>query len=412
MITRRSVFVAAFVLGVGLCAPALLAQAPARLIAVGDIHGAYDQFVTILTQAGLIDAGQKWTGGNATFVQTGDFTDRGAKVREVLDLLMALEDRARAGGGQMTTLLGNHEVLNIIGDLRYVTPEICAAFADADSENRRAAAWKQYQSLAAARARARTTVAPVYQQTREAWMAVHPPGWLEYREALGPKGKYGRWLRSKSVAAVIGGSLFMHAGINPNQTIGADAANTQARAEMERFEKFLQRLVDAKLALPFFTLPEVIEVSNAELLASSVAVDEARAKGEMPDLTEFNPALLREATEILKLGNWSILAAEGPLWFRGYANWTEDETTRAKVFGFLDKVGLTRIVVGHTPTADGRIAARFSNRVLVIDTGMLTPVYRGRPAALEIRGPELRAIYEDGVVPLSPATAAANLAAR
>ncbi len=67
-----------------------LAQQNARIVAIADIHGAYGPLVSILTKAGLIDAQQKWTGGRTTLVQTGDYTDRGAEVRKVLDLLMAL----------------------------------------------------------------------------------------------------------------------------------------------------------------------------------------------------------------------------------------------------------------------------------------------------------------------------------
>ena len=148
-------------------------------------------------------------------------------MRQVLDLLMALEPRARAGGGQVTTLLGNHEVLNIIGDMRYVTPEICRAFVDGQSEVRREDAWREFQALAAARAKVRATLPGVYRQTREEWMAAHPPGWLEYREALSARGKYGRWLRTKSIAASIDGTIFMHAGINPDQPATVEEVNTR-----------------------------------------------------------------------------------------------------------------------------------------------------------------------------------------
>jgi hypothetical protein len=65
-----------------------------RLVAVGDIHGAYDEFVTILKRAGLINDALAWSGGRATLVQTGDYTDRGTDVRKVLDLLMRLEREA------------------------------------------------------------------------------------------------------------------------------------------------------------------------------------------------------------------------------------------------------------------------------------------------------------------------------
>jgi calcineurin-like phosphoesterase family protein len=386
----------------------LAQSAPQRIVAIGDIHGAYGPLVTILTKAGLIDAQQKWIGGRATLVQTGDYTDRGAQVRQVLDFLIALEQSARSGGGQAQILLGNHEVMNIIGDVRDVTPEIFATFADGQSEGRREAAWKQYEALVEGRRKVRTTLPKAYEHTRESWMAAHPPGWLEYREALGPRGRYGRWLRGKPIAASIGGTIFMHAGISPDQAITVDIANTRARDEMARFEKYVQQLVDRKMVLPFFTFQEVLEVGASEVQAAGTIIEAAKAKNEQPDLSTFDVAILREAFDMLKIDQWAILAAEGPLWFRGYANWPEDEASRAKVSAFLDQQGVQRIAVAHTPQRDGRIAARFQGRVFVIDTGMLAEVYKGRPSALEIRGAVVNAIYEDGVVPLSSPSARAN----
>jgi hypothetical protein len=400
--SRIRLLVLAAGLALVVCVAGTPAQTPRRIVAVGDIHGAHDQFVSVLTRAGLIDNSGGWTGGATTLVQTGDYTDRGAKVRAVLDLLMALEERARKGGGQVTTLLGNHEVMNIIGDVRDVTPEICLAFADADSEKRRETAWKQYEALAAARAKVRASVPAVYRQSRDEWLTAHPPGCLEYREALSSRGRYGRWLRTKSIAAVVDGTLFMHAGINPDRPAAVDVVNSTARSEMARFESYVRRLVSRKLALPFFTFAEVLAVSNAELEAASVVMAAAKVKGEAPDLSGFDVALLREAVDITSMGQWSLLAADGPLWFRGFAQWPEDDATRAKVFGFLDTAKLTRVVIGHTPMTSG-ITPRFDSRVVLIDTGMLTPIYKGRPAALEIRGTTLSAIYEDGVQPLTPA---------
>jgi hypothetical protein len=383
------------------------AQPDRRVVAIGDIHGAYDEFLAILTQAKLIDSSQRWSGGRTTLVQTGDYTDRGAKVRQVLDLLMLLEESARRGGGQMITLAGNHEVLNMLGDLRYVTPEIAGTFADGESESRRERAWKDLERLVAMRGKIYSAPPPVFQQTREAWMAAHPPGWLEYREALGPRGRYGKWLRTKSIAATVDGALFMHAGISPDRPASMDDVNKQARQEIARYDAYLQRLVDAKIALPFFTMQEVLEITFAELQAASRVIEEAKAKNEAPDLALFNVPVLREGSMITQIGDWSLLAAEGPLWFRGYANWPEDQETSAKVTTFLDTYKLTRVVVGHTPTKDARIASRFGGRALVIDTGMLTPAYKGRPSALEIRGTQLSAIYQDGTVPLRSTSAPA-----
>src|SRR6187402_3516685 len=177
----------------------LSAQGTARLIAIGDIHGSIDGFKSILRVTGLADGSGKWTGGNAQLIQTGDYTDRGEGTRAVLDLLMALEDQAKAAGGRAFALLGNHEVMNLIGETRDATREIFATFADANSEKRREAAWEDYAKLAAARVAKGEPVPAVYGQTREAWLTTHPPGYVEYRDAFAPRGKYGAWLRLKPI---------------------------------------------------------------------------------------------------------------------------------------------------------------------------------------------------------------------
>jgi hypothetical protein len=82
------------------------------------------------------------------------------------------------------------------------------------------------------------------------------------------------------------------------------------------------------------------------------------------------------------------------MWFRGYARWAESE--EPKVAEMLQRLGVSRIVCGHTPVVPGGITPRFGGRVILIDTGMLSDVYKGgQPSALEINGTELAAIYTD-----------------
>src|ERR1700756_2017670 len=86
--------------------PALAGQdkAPAEpansVVAIGDVHGDFDDFVTILQKAGLIDDQHHWTGSKTTFVQVGDLLDRGPKPRDVMDLMMSLEKEAPKAGGR------------------------------------------------------------------------------------------------------------------------------------------------------------------------------------------------------------------------------------------------------------------------------------------------------------------------
>src|SRR5229473_1013166 len=84
------------------------------VVAIGDVHGDFDDFVIILQRAGLIDAQHHWTGGRTTLVQVGDLLDRGPKPRAAMDLLMSLEKEAPKAGGRVVSLLGNHEMMNLM----------------------------------------------------------------------------------------------------------------------------------------------------------------------------------------------------------------------------------------------------------------------------------------------------------
>ena len=101
-----------------------------RVVAIGDVHGAYDKFVALLRAAGLINDRQRWVGGRARLVQTGDLLDRGADSRKVVDLLIRLEREAAAAGGRVHALVGNHEFMRLVGDWRYVSPGEYKAFQE------------------------------------------------------------------------------------------------------------------------------------------------------------------------------------------------------------------------------------------------------------------------------------------
>ena len=100
------------------------------MVAVGDIHGAYPAFVRLLQGVGLIDESLTWTGGSSHLVSLGDFLDRGPESRKAMDLLMRLQDEAAQSGGYVHVLLGNHEMMNLTGDLRYVSAAERMALAD------------------------------------------------------------------------------------------------------------------------------------------------------------------------------------------------------------------------------------------------------------------------------------------
>jgi hypothetical protein len=169
-----------------------------RIVAVGDIHGAYDRFLEILQTAGIADRRGRWTGGKAHLVQTGDVVDRGGDSRKALDLLRRLERDAASAGGRVHTLIGNHEAMRLMGDMRYVAAGEYAAFVDGNSADVKRAFIEQQPK-----------------EQREALEKELVPGMLEMIRAFGPKGDYGRRLRQSNAVIRINGIVFLHGGISP-----------------------------------------------------------------------------------------------------------------------------------------------------------------------------------------------------
>src|SRR5215213_1382042 len=110
-----------------------------RIVAVGDVHGAYDRLLEILRAAAVIDSRNRWIGGRTHLVQTGDVLDRGPDSRQALEFLRRLARDADRQGGRVHALIGNHEVMRLLGDFRYVVPGEYAGFTDANSEATRRA---------------------------------------------------------------------------------------------------------------------------------------------------------------------------------------------------------------------------------------------------------------------------------
>ena len=100
--------------------------APDSVFVFGDAHGEFDDVLQMMSRAGLIDVQLRWTGGRATVAMLGDLLDRGDNVTRLLWFLYQLEREAVAAGGRVLTILGNHEVMVMSGDLRYVSPKEAA----------------------------------------------------------------------------------------------------------------------------------------------------------------------------------------------------------------------------------------------------------------------------------------------
>lgn len=373
MMMRRLILLAGTVTAAIVLGLSPLAGAPApRVVAIGDVHGAAEPFTAILLRAGLIDEEQRWAGGTTVLVQTGDATDRGAKTRQVLDLMMRLESQASKVGGRVHVLAGNHEFMNLLGETRDVTPDIFLSFADEQSEARRQRAFAEAKKLKG----------PAIGE-KDDWMAAHPPGYIEYRAAFAPDGRYGKWLRSKPVAVRVDDSIFMHAGIDPEWPADSiDDINGRARREMRQWDDAVRWMERHDLILPFSTLRE---------MQAAAAREQARLMARSDRDLQTTRALQAVAT-ILNAGATSLLAPNGPLWFRGFHNWSDAEGAPL-VAALLRKHNARRFVTGHSVQPDGRIRERFGGGLFLIDTGMVFP--KGRASALEIEGGKTAVLYAD-----------------
>eukprot|EP00744_Colponema_vietnamica_P011525 GILI01016211.1.p1 GENE.GILI01016211.1~~GILI01016211.1.p1 ORF type:complete len:369 (-),score=73.65 GILI01016211.1:72-1178(-) len=164
---------------------------PERLVVVGDIHGDLEQTRAILMLASVVDKKGNWIGGSHTkLVQMGDLVDRGEQDKEVLDYFIGLQKEASEVGGEVTMLIGNHEVMNMMGDVRYVHAKSMDGFGGHDAH-------------------------------KKAWSS---------------EGIYGAWIRdSFKLVHSYNGTVFVHAGLAEKYAgYGVDRLNAAAKAALNK----------------------------------------------------------------------------------------------------------------------------------------------------------------------------------
>lgn len=386
-------------LALALAFSAVSAAAAPRIVAVGDVHGDLPAFQTILKKTGLLDANGAWAGGDAVLVQLGDLIDRGPSMRGTLDFVRGLEPAAAKAGGRVVALLGNHEAMNVTCDWRYVAPQNYAEFADAGSEKRRSDAWRAVVSWREKRARRLGLAEPASDASaREEWLAAHPPGYLEHAEAFGPAGEYGRWVRARPAVFVAQRTAFLHGGLSP-QLAGTPIEEIDRRVhdDLAASDEDRRLFVEQGLILPFFDLGETLQAVREELQALAAAGDAARTAAEKAGRryapAEADLARRKVYERFLDWSSWIVNSADGPLWFRGYSEWSDSEGD-AKMPPLVSSFGLDRVVVGHTVQPAARIRVRFGGTVFLIDTGMNAAYFPGgRGSALELADGTVSAAY-------------------
>ena len=227
-------------------------------------------------------------------------------------------------------VIGNHEVMNVTGDLRYVHPGEYAAFKNKQSEQRMNAYYKKTVAhLRATAPKGQPFELPA--NHREEWNKQYPLGYVAHRMAWAPTGEYGRWTRSNPAALRVNDTVFVHGGISSKYAdMGLRVLNKRVRNEISNPKKW-----------------------NADSI-----IDD-------PD---------------------------GPFWYRGWAQLEETPENEAILDDVLQKLGVRRMVVGHTPLLN-TVLPRFGGKVIAVDVG-LSDYYGGANAALEIAGDQTFAIIE------------------
>jgi len=351
-----------------------------RVVAFADVHGAYTELLELLHETGILDARDHWAAGHTHLVSLGDLLDRGADSRKVMDLLMRLQGEAQATGGQVHVLLGNHEAMNILGDLRYVEASEYASYGDMESSTERAELRQAWETAQGAGSGA-------------AFDQKFPSGYFGHRAAFSPKGKYGQWLLTLPVAIVVNDTLFMHAGpSNILRGMSLQELNLRYRTALTDYLGLAGRLEQAKL------LQAGDEYDARPQLAKDRLAATAAANGGTSD-----PALTDTIQRFDVFASSALLSQDGPNWYRGAA--LCNEAVEANVLlPLLQQFGAARLVIGHTPTRDSRAATRFDGRVVKLDAGMNHAVYNGRAAALFLQpsGLSVRYAEQSDATPLQP----------
>jgi hypothetical protein len=172
-----------------------------RVVALGDVHGDIAATRKALKLGGLIDDDDNWVGGDTTLVQTGDVLDRGNDEQAIIDLLVRLQEQAADNGGHVHLLHGNHELMNVAGDFRYVTAAGMTDFADAPGVDMSSP---------------RMMRMPVSQRARAA--------------AFFPGSAYATKLASHPVVVIVGDTVYCHGGVLPKHAAELDRLNREVSA--------------------------------------------------------------------------------------------------------------------------------------------------------------------------------------
>ena len=323
------------------------ARAPARLVAVPDLHGDLAHARRSFQLAGISEDGERWSAGaNTRFVQTGDVVDRGERSIEIVQIIANLQrEAATRVNSSVTALLGNHELLTLQGDYRYVAREELLRLGKASLESKNLGGQEMGTGYG----------------LRAYWAA----GQMAWRSAFSPDANLGAQIRSNRPLLTVEGegscaTLFSHAGVR--------------RAHLARHGDSIEALN----AFAGDAIAAIADRERDEKMGADVG-------GAPP------PAL----------GSLDVFDVESPVWTRFWsADWSKTKGMEVAACAELDSilrlVGARRMVVGHT-VQPGGMTTRCAGRLHLIDVGV-SDAYIGRGAAWSCEEGTTRAHYDGKTV--------------
>ncbi|KAF5446641.1 hypothetical protein F2P56_032252 [Juglans regia] len=319
--------------------PPTFVSAPGRrIVAVGDLHGDLDKARCALEMAGLLssDGQDLWTGGETVLVQLGDVLDRGEDEIAILSLLRSLDIQAKAKGGAVFQVNGNHETMNVEGDFRYVESGAfheCIDFLEYLDECR--SDWEEaFVSWIGVSERCKED----RKMSQNYWgplnLVKRQKGVIARSMLLRPGGLLACELAQHAVILKVNDWVFCHGGLLPHHVAyGIERMNREVSHWMRGLSEG-----ENSPQVPFIATRGYDSVVWNRLYSSDIS-----------DLEDYQ---IKQIHAIL------------------------EETLQA--------VGAKAMVVGHTPQTVG-VNCKYDSSIWRIDVGMSSGVLNSRPEVLEIR---------------------------
>ncbi|KAM5583083.1 shewanella-like protein phosphatase 1 [Rosa sericea] len=329
--------------------PPTFVSAPGRrIVAVGDLHGDLDQTRCALEMAGVLssDGEDLWTGGETVLVQLGDILDRGEDEIAILSLLRSLDIQAKAEGGAVFQVNGNHESMNVEGDFRFVDAggfDECIDFLEYLDDYRDD--WEEafVDWIGVSQKLKEDRKMP--QSYWDPWNLVRrQKGVIARSILLRPGGPLACELARHAVVLKVNDWLFCHGGLVPHHVAYG------------------------------------IERMNKEVSHWMRGLSESEDDPDIPFI--------------------ATRGYDSVVWNRLYSrdNSDFDDYQSNQIHSILEKTlqaaGAKAMVVGHTPQTVG-VNCKYNCSIWRIDVGMSSGVLNSRPEVLEIRGDKARVIRSE-----------------